>query len=286
LSARDVGLALLVAVIWGLAFVATRIGLDDLSPPQLAAARFAIAALPAVALARPRVPWPALVAVGLPLFAGQFLLQFFGIAWGMPPGLAAIVVQTQALFTIVFAVLVLRERPTPRQTLGLALGLAGLTAIALTVGSDLTRLGFLLTLGSAISWAIGNLLLKRLPPTPTLELIVWLSLVPPLPALVLALLVDGPEGIAHAAAALTWRGVAAVLYLGLVATVLAYALWGDLLRRYPAAAVTPFALLAPFVAAAGSAMAFGERFGPLRLAGMALVLCGLGVIVLPRRAGA
>ena len=143
---------MLVVVIWGLAFVATRIGLDDLSPAQLAAARFVIAAVPALVLARPAVPWTMLIAVGLTLFAGQFLLQFFGIAGGMP-GLASIVVQTQALFTIVFATLLLRERPTPRQTLGVALGLAGLAAIALTVGADLTLVGFALTLGSAISWA-------------------------------------------------------------------------------------------------------------------------------------
>jgi O-acetylserine/cysteine efflux transporter len=266
--------------------VATRIGLDDLSPPQLAAARFVIAAAPALVLARPRVPWSMLIAVGLPLFAGQFLLQFFGIAGGMPPGLASIVVQTQALFTIALAALLLRERPTAGQTTGLMLGLTGLAAIALTVGADLTLVGFALTLGSAISWAIGNLLLKRLPPTPTLQLMVWLSLVPPIPALLLALILDGPGGIVHALAAITWRGAAAVLYLGAVATVLAYALWGDLLRRYPAAAVTPFALLAPFVAAAGSAVAFGERFGPLRLVGMALVLLGLGVIVVPRRVSA
>ncbi|HEV8584811.1 MAG TPA: EamA family transporter [Methylomirabilota bacterium] len=96
---------MLVAVVWGLAFVATRIGLDDLSPPLLAAARFVIAALLVVVLPRPRVPWPALIAVGLTLFAGQFLFQFFGIAGGMPPGLASIVVQTQALFTILFAAL-------------------------------------------------------------------------------------------------------------------------------------------------------------------------------------
>ena len=66
-----------------------------------------------------------------------------------------------------------------------------------------------------------------------------------------------------------------------MATVLAYAIWGDLLRRYPAATVTPFALLVPFVAAYASSLVFGERFGGLRLIGMALVLLGLAVIVLP-----
>lgn len=62
---------------------------------------------------------------------------------------------------------------------------------------------------------------------------------------------------------------------------LGYTIWGSLLRRYPAATVTPFALLIPFVAAYASSLAFGERFGPLRLAGMALVLLGLAVIVAP-----
>ena len=261
--------------------MATRIGLDDLTPPQLAAARFLIAALPVAVLPRPRVAWPALIAIGLTLFAGQFILQFFGIAGGMPPGLASIVVQTQALFTILFAALLLHERPTARQMCGLIHGLGGLAAIALTVGADLTLVGFVLTLGSAISWAVGNLLLKRLPPVPTLDLMVWLSLVPPAPALLLALALDGPGSIAQAVTGVTWRGLAAIFYLGAVATVVAYAIWGDLLRRYPAVAVTPFALLVPFVAAAGSALVFGERFGPLRLGGMALVLLGLAVIVLP-----
>jgi O-acetylserine/cysteine efflux transporter len=73
--------------------------------------------------------------------------------------------------------------------------------------------------------------------------------------------------------------------MGLVATVIGYAIWGSLLRRYPAATVTPFALLIPFVAAYASSLAFGERFGPLRLAGMALVLLGLVVIVAPGASG-
>jgi len=287
MRAAHVALAVLVAVIWGVAFVATRVGLDAFTAPQLVVLRFAIAAVPALLLPRPALAWSALIPVGLTLFAGQFLLQFFGIAAGTPPGLASIVVQTQALFTVCFAALALRERPTGRQAVGLGLGLAGLGVIALTVGADLTAVGLALTLGSAISWAVGNVLLKRLPPTPTLPLVVWLSLVPPVPALLVALALDGPAALAPATSVLSWRGVASVFYLGLVATVLAYAIWGDLLRRYPAAAVTPFALLAPFVAAAGSAAAFGERFGALRVGGMTLVLCGLGVIVLPwpRRRG-
>lgn len=274
-------LAVLVAVIWGIAFVATKIGLESFSPPQLTTLRFLIASVPVVLVARPPITWPVLCAVGLTLFAGQFLFQFFGIANGMPPGLASIVVQTQALFTILFAGLALGERPTRRQLSGTAVAFAGLAVIAVTVGHDLTAVGLCLTAMSAVSWGIGNVLVKRLPPVKMLNLMVWLSLVPPLPSLALSIALDGPAGLARAVAGASWLAVGAALYLGLVATVLAYAIWGSLLSRYSAATVTPFALLAPFVAAYASSLVFGERFGALRLAGMWLVLLGLAVIVLP-----
>ena len=274
-------LAVLVAVIWGIAFVATKVALESFSPPQLTALRFLIAAVPAVLVARPPIAWPALCAAGLALFAGQFLFQFFGIANGMPPGLASIVVQTQALFTILFASLALGETPTRRQLAGTAVAFAGLAVITLTVGGDLTAVGLCLTGMSAISWGIGNVLVKRLPRVEMLNLMIWLSLIPPLPSLALALAMDGPTGIASSVTGASWLAVGAALYLGLVATVLAYAIWGSLLSHYSAATVTPFALLAPFVAAYVSSLVFGERFGTLRLVGMGLVLLGLAVIVLP-----
>ena len=246
--------------------MATKIGLESFSPPQLTALRFLIAAVPALVLPRPALSWPRLIAIGATLFAGQFLLQFFAIANGLPPGLASLLVQTQALFTIVFAAMALRERPTTRQVFGVAVAFAGLVLIVLTVGQDLTIVGFCLAMGSAISWGLGNVLLKRISEVETLAL---------------SLLLDGPAGLTRAVSSASWLAVAAALYLGVVATILAYAIWGRLLRRYPAATVTPFALLVPFVGGYSSALVFGERFGPLRLAGMALVLLGIAVIVLP-----
>jgi O-acetylserine/cysteine efflux transporter len=281
-NAGHVALAVLVAGIWGIAFVATRIGLDTFTPPQLTTLRFVIAAAPALVLPRPALPWSALVPVGLTLFAGQFLFQFFGIAAGTPPGLASVIVQTQALFTIVLAA-ALGERPTPGQWLGIAVALSGLALIGLTTGADLAGGGLLLTLLSPVSFGVGNVLLKRLGPADMPALVAWLSLIPPLPALALSILLDGPSALPRALLSAPWRGLTAALFLGVVATTLAYAIWGALLRRYAAATVAPFALLVPFVGAAASAIVFGERFGGLRLAGMALVLAGLAVILLPRR---
>jgi O-acetylserine/cysteine efflux transporter len=278
----------IVAAIWGLAFVATRLGLDSFSPPQLAGFRFALAAAPAFFLSRPPIAWSTLILIGSTLFAGQFILQFFGIANGMPPGLASITVQTQAFFTVLFAAVLLREKPTRRQLSGMAVAFGGLAAIACTVGQDLRALGLALTIAAAVSWGVGNVLVKQVGQVDMLNLMVWLSVVPPLPALGLSLLIDGPTSLCQAIAKASWLSIAAGGYLGIPATILAYALWGNLLRLYSAAAVAPFALLVPCFALMASAIALGERFGALRLAGMMLVLLGLAIIVAPtsRWAGA
>ncbi len=78
-------------------------------------------------------------------------------------------------------------------------------------------------------------------------------------------------------------GLVCILCLGGVSTSVAYWLWGRLLRDYPAAQVVPFALLVPFVGSAASSVVFGEKFGPLRLAGMITVIAGIAVMLLANR---
>ena len=274
----DVILAVLVAVIWGFAFVATRIGLDSFSAPQLTALRFLIAAVLAVFLPRPRISWLGFVSIGLTLYTGQFLFQFFGIASGMPPGLTSVIIQTQAFFTVAFAGVVLHEVPTRRELTGMVAAFAGVAVIAVSLGRDASLAAFGLTLIAAVSWGVGNVLVKQTGTVETLPLMVWLTLVPPLPALALSMILDGPAALFGALMTASWRSLGAALYLGLVATVLAYVIWGSLLRTYSAVTVGTFALLVPFVGAGASAVVFGEQFGLFRLAGMALVLLGLGII--------
>ncbi len=275
------GLAALVAVIWGIAFVVSKIGLESFTPPQLTALRFMVAAVAAIWLPRPRIRWRVLIAIGLTVFTGQFLLQFFGIANGMPAGLTAVVVQTQALFTVVLAALAIGDRPSTQQAVGMLAALIGLLIIGLSLGGSITVVGFTLTLASAVSWAIGNVLVKRLPKTNMLHLMVWASLVPPLPALGISCILDGPQSLIQAVAAAPWLGICAPIYLGLLASVLAYAVWGNLLHQYPTGAVAPFALLSPCVGAVASAFVFGERFSAPRLAGMACILLGVAIVVFP-----
>lgn len=246
------------------------------------ALRFIVAALPAVFLPRPAVPWPRMVAVAMTLFFGQFALLFTGMAVGMPPGLASVVTQSQAFFTVLIAAAALGERPTTRQGSGILIAFAGLAVIAFTVGSNgVTVAGLLLTLGAALSWGAGNVLLRGVGKGDMLAMVVWLSLIPAVPMLGLSWAVEGQSAILQALAGAGWIGYGAVLYLAVVATLVGYGIWGSLLRLYPAATVVPFALLAPIFGAVSATLIYGESFGPRRLVGMVLILLGLAVVALP-----
>ncbi len=110
------------------------------------------------------------------------------------------------------------------------------------------------------------------------NLVVWCSLIPPLPMLLLSALwgeTTLPTAIVHA----SWAGLGGALYLGAAATSV-YAIWGGLLSRYPTAAVAPLALLSPVTGVVVSAIVFGEKFTLVRYGGMGLILAGLAVIVL------
>jgi O-acetylserine/cysteine efflux transporter len=279
----DILLAVLVAVIWGLGFVASRLALDELSPALMTAMRFAIAALPCLFVRRPNVPWSVLIAISATLFLGQFLAQSWAIAQGVPVGLASVIVQSQALFTVAFAVLAFREVPARMQIAGIGVAMIGLLMICGTVGFDFSVAAFAVLMISPVSFAIGNLLLRQAREVPMFDLFAWLCLVPPLPLLALAFAADGPRATWLSLSQMSATGWISMLFVGAISTCIAYWLWGRLLRDHTATQVVPFALLVPFVGAAASSVVFGETFGPLRLAGMLTVVGGIAVMLLSKR---
>jgi O-acetylserine/cysteine efflux transporter len=279
----DICIAVLVAVIWGGAFVLSRIALDELSPTLMTALRFTIGALPCLVVPRPKVSWPVLISISFTLFLGQFLTQAYGIAHGVPVGLTSVIVQSQALFTIGLAAMLFDERPSRMQTVGIAIAATGLLMICGTVGYDFSVSSFVVLMLSPICFAVGNLLLRRAQGVPMFDLSTWLCLVAAVPLLALAVVNDGAQPTWHALSHMSLKVLICMLGIGLVSTCTAYWLWGRLLRDYTAAQVVPFALLVPFVGSAASSIVFHETFGPLRMAGMLTVVGGIAVMVLSKR---
>jgi O-acetylserine/cysteine efflux transporter len=282
MTIRDMALAAR-SIIWGFAFVTYSFGLESFSAPQLVALRFLIACVPVILVPRPPVPWSSILLIGTTLFAGQFLLLFLAFEQGMPSGVASATQQMQAFFTVLLAAWLFREIPTRRQGFGLTIALGGLVLIGSSLGSDLTPVSLALALAAAFSWAVGNILIKRTGDVAMFPLMVWASLVPPLPLLLVSQVYGSHASLLDSLRGASWTSIGAVVYLGTLSTILAYATWAFLLKRYPAPVVAPFSLLAPCTGIVASLLIFAEVPGPIRGAGMIMILVGLAVIVLPLR---
>lgn len=277
----DILLALVVVVVWGMNFVVIKAGVSEVPPLLLGALRFIAAALPALFFVRPpRLPLSLYIKYGMTIAVGQFACLFTAIHIGMPSGLASLVLQSQAFFTLIFAAVFLKESWRPSQLFGLVLAAAGLVLIGTTHGVSMPLGGFLLTVAGAASWAVGNIVnrgLARHGPVNVLGFVVWASLVPPLPFLALSWAIEGPEAMGAALSHFSLASLGAVLYLAWGATLLGYGLWSRLMSRYPANVVSPFPLLVPLVGLTAGWAIYGEQLVAAHFIGGALLMLGLMV---------
>lgn len=276
----DWGWALLVVLVWGVNFVVIHVGLVDVPPLLLGALRFLLVALPAVFFVpRPRIPLRWLLAYGLTISFGQFALLFSAMRVGMPAGVASLVLQSQMIFTLLFGAVLLGERWQRHQPA--ALGLAGIGLLVLATQQQvggMTLLGFVLTLGAAACWGLGNIVTRRISQSGSVDLlglVVWGALVPPLPFLAASLWLEGPSRVVDSLQHISVSSVLAIGYLALIATIVGYVIWGRLLQRYPVAEVAPLTLLVPVVGLLAARVLLDERLLGVQWCGIALVLAGL-----------
>ncbi|MFZ0216764.1 MAG: EamA family transporter [Candidatus Dormiibacterota bacterium] len=273
---RDLVLALAVTVCWGLNFVVIDVGLREFPPFLLAALRYLFTALPAVFFVkRPDVQLRWLVAVGLCIGVGQFGLLFLSLHLGMPAGLASLVVQGQAIFTLLFGAVLLRERLGPRLLLGTLLAALGIAVIGAGSKATVPLVALLLSVGSGACWGAGNVAMRMARPPAGLGLLVWSSLVAPLPLFALSLVFDGPAAITHAVTTPRLEPILALAFIVVLANLFGYGVWTSLLRRYPVAMVAPISLLVPVTGLITAWLALGERPNLIELGGALVVVAGL-----------
>ncbi len=284
MTRRDSLLAVLVAVLWGCNFVAIHLGLRDVPPFLFLAIRFVLVAFPLVLLVpRPRASWQAVVAVGVFMSLGQFGLLYLALAIGMPAGLASLVLQAQVVLTMVIASLALGERATRRQVGGALVGTVGLATVAVGFGAGASIVPLLVTVGAALSWAVGNVVARAAKVESGLSLVVWSALVVPLPCLAVSLVVDGPAAIGTALAGFGWTALLSTLYTVVAASLVGYTIFNGLMARHPASSVVPYILLVPPVGMLSAWLVLDEVPNLLEAVGAVVMLVGVAVAVTSAR---
>lgn len=281
MPAKDWLAALVVVIAWGLNFVVIKQGLSEIPPLLLGALRFSFVAFPAVFfIKRPALPWRIILLYGLTISLGQFVFLFTALYVGMPAGLASLILQAQAFFTVLMAALFLGEKLRSHNLLGMVVAVLGLLLIeqGATPGS-MPILGLVLTLLAALSWAAGNIVTKGAGKIDMLSLVVWGALIPPVPFFLMSWVFEGPQAIQASFTGMTYVGILAICYLSLVATIVGYVLWGGLLSRHPASKVAPLSLLVPVIGLVSAAVFLNEKLVFIQWTGGAVVMLGLAINV-------
>lgn len=274
-------LAVLVAVLWGANFIAIHASLEVFPPFLCSALRFTLMAIPTVLLVpRPEVPTRWLVGYGIGFGILQFAFLYLAMDVGMPAGLASLVLQSSAPFTVVLGAVLLGERLTPRAASGVGLAALGMAVVgSQRLSAEAGLLPFVLTLLAGLGWAFGNLASRLAAAPRPLHLTMWMTVVPPVPMLLLSVVVEGPDRIATAlsdsltaAAVPAWLGLA---YTTVIATVIGSGIWTWLMARHSAGTVAPFSMLVPVTGLSLAWLVLAEVPALLELVGGVLVVAGV-----------
>jgi O-acetylserine/cysteine efflux transporter len=265
-----------VAAIWGTNFVAIKISYESFTPFVLLTLRFILTVLPLIFIVpRPNCSWKLLVNVALFLWMGQFVFTFFAIYFGMPPGLCSLVLQIQTIFTIILTAIFHQYRPSILEMAGIIVAFSGIALIGLQIEGDKVFLGFIFMIISAFSVSIANLLFKGHTNLNMLSVVVWSSLIPPIPLFLLSLIFEGAMAIPVSFSKLTLDASLCLLYTAYFSTIIAASLWTYLLRIYEPSKVVPFSFMVPVFGIGSSCLILGETFSFRLAIASILVIAGL-----------
>jgi O-acetylserine/cysteine efflux transporter len=280
-TTRDKLLGVSVAVLWGLNFLAIRAGLNHFPPFFFAALRFLVIAIPVVLFVpRPAVPTRWLLLYGFGFGFLQFAFLFTAMHVGMPTGLASLVLQSSAPFTVILGAILLREHVSGRQWIGIAVAISGMVLIGWDRAVGASLLPVLLTLLAGLGWAFGNLGSRLARADSPIRLMLWMTVVPPLPMLALSAAFEGPtagwSALATSFSSTWWTALAGLAFIVGPATLVGTGIWTSLMGRYSAGTVAPFSLLVPVVGIAASWLVLHETPSVVSLIGAAVVIGGCG----------
>ena len=269
-------LALLTVFIWGSNFVVIKNGLEHWPPFLFTAIRFFFAAFPLVFfLPRPKTNWAKLILYGLFIGVGQFGLLFWAMESDISPGLASLVVQLQVFFTIILSIFIFGEQVKSYQYVALMISFLGIFVIGYYSNADATLLGIGLVLLAGVAWAFGNIVIKSIGKVNIIAFLSWSSLFSVPPLLLISYFAEGQEALVTVIKTAPLSAWLAVLWQTIGNTLIGYGIWNYLLNRYPAATVTPWALLVPVFGMSASSILLSETLPLWKLVAAGLVLLGL-----------
>ncbi len=277
-----IGMAIFVAFVWGINFVVAKFGMTHYPALVYLALRFFFMAIPAIFFIPRPTKWRYILGAGIFTGTCHFALAFGAIYLGASVGVSALLLQTQVFFTAAISALWLKEYVQRHEVIGMCLAFFGIALISFSEeDSSITWLTLIMLLLSALAFALGNLVTRKMGKVSVFPFLVWMSLIPIIPLSLLSMLFEHGQW-----AALTTFNLGALLsiaYVVLVSTLIGFGIWNYLLRLYPAGKIAPFLLLVPVFGAISAAIFYQERLHFMEWIGASVLLMGLSIHLFAKR---
>lgn len=272
-------MAAAVAALWGGNFVAAKIALGAWPPFLLLGVRFVLVALilSPLLLRGPMKNMKQVLLLSFLLGTLHFSLMFGAIWAGLDVSSGIIATQLGVPFSCLLGSILFAERIGRWRSLGMLVAFIGIFVIAGTpqIGDQFWQFG--ISCAAAFAWAVANVVMKRLGEVDIMQLLAWISvLCIPQYALLSAIFDHDHWALLTAADWQVWLSLA---YTAVFSTIVAYGMWYRLLGRFPVSHIAPYQMLVPVFGLAIAQAFFREPLTAQFLAGGALTLVGVGIII-------
>lgn len=279
---NDLFLAIFVMAIWGFNFSMIKMGITDVHPLLATAARFTLAVIPAIFfIRRPNVAWRYLFSYGLVFGVGIWGMASWSITAGLSSGMSSVLLSSNALISMAVGVFIHKELASRRKVIGAMTALVALMVLVSATNGNVTLQGGIFIMIAATCWTIMGMIVKASKTTQAFAFNVWGMLFAPIPLVMFAVSIHGPNIVSEAFDVWDMKTTIAVLFQAYPTTLFGYWVWNRLLIRYPLSTTAPMTLLVPVFALISGYYMYDEMLSTAQVVACVLFLIGIGLIVKP-----
>lgn len=283
MQGRDLLVIISVMAIWGFNFSMIKLGVSEMDPLLIAAARFFCATFPIIFFVRkPNVQWRYLMAYGLVFGTGIWGMASCSITFGLSSGMASVLLQTDVLTTVLVGVLLYKEVISARMAAGIVVSVVGLVVSIIYTNGNVTLAGVVFIMISAICWPLAGVIVRKSGTRSAFAFNIWGMLFAPLPLVALSVAMNGWDVLSNTYQQWNSNAWISVLFQAYPTTVFGYWVWNKMVLKYPMSQLAPMTLLVSVFALLGGYAIYDEQLSLAQWVSCSTFLLGIGLVLYPQ----
>ena len=273
MNSKQILLALIFPITWGLGFTLAKIGMEQFSALLIMSIRFGIAGLVLVWFTKP--PWGHMREIFVVALIGstiQYGLTYNGLK-GIDASTAAILVQLEGPILALMGTILLKEKLGLTRALGMGFAFLGVFIIAGEPRLDGHIDSVILLVAGSTVWAVAQIMISRLKGLSGITILAWVAIMATPQMLIASLIIEDGQWQAITTASLVDWSI--IFYLAFIMTVVGYSVWYHLLSSVDVSKVSPFLMLLPITSIIAGMVLLDEKLTLSMIIGGLMIMTGV-----------